>query len=76
MISVKTFPRKNKTRTHCNSLRSSLEYSRGQLAQIVLFQFFQILGKFCMAKVIPWNQMAQLGVNTIIAAFMDFQIAF
>ena len=29
-----------------------------------------------MAKVIPWNQVAQLRVNTIIAAFMDFQIAF
>ena len=29
-----------------------------------------------MAKVIPWNQVAQLGVNTIIAAFTDFQIAF
>ena len=57
-------------------MRTSLKYSRGQFAQIILFKFFQILSKFCMAKVIPWNQVAQFGVNTIIAAFMDFQIAF
>lgn len=68
---------KNKMKkTYCYSLCTSLKYSRGQLTQVILFQFFQILSKFCMAKIIPWNQMAQLGVNTIIAAFMDFQIAF